>query len=249
MWFSTFSPMYEIMIGTNHTPWYPTAINPYTPELVDVLKESTDLHYELVPYIKSYTYQAQKVGLPVIRAVFLEAPQDERTFSMGEAYFFGEEFYVAPIIQPGGERSVYFPKGTKYLEYFNKTSVHEGGSTVNVQLDVHAIPAYVRAGAIVPKGQIFRGNDRWTEDWKQYLDIEVYPSAEVPCSQFKYYNGDADKEILIVMRVEGGEVVVECGDLAIAGTLTLFAKGGKVVKEMESAGGTVKFDGVQSLFD
>lgn len=189
MWFSTFSPMYEIPIGTNHTPWYPTETSPHTPELVQVLKDSTDLHYDLIPFIKSYTYQAHKTGLPVMRAAFLEAPRDPRTFAMGEAYFFGEEFFVAPIVAPGGQRSVYFPKGTEYLEFFNKTADYTGGSTASVGVDVHAISAYVRAGSIVPKGQIIRGNDRWTEDWEPFLDIELFPSPEAERSQFKYYKG------------------------------------------------------------
>lgn len=249
MWFSTFSPMYEIPIGTNHTPWYPTATNPYTPELVQVLKESTDLHYDLMPFIKSYTYQAHQTGLPVMRAAFIEAPLDARTYTMGEEYFFGEEFFVAPIIAPGGKRSVYFPMGAKYLEYFNKTTVHEGGSTTQVDVDVHAIPAYVRAGSIVPKGQIFRGNDRWTENWEPYLDIELFPSRDIPCSGFTYYNGDADEEALIEMTVDGHGVVVKYGNLGVKGHFTLFAKGGKMVKELQGNGGVVRFDGVVSLFD
>ncbi|KAK5163173.1 uncharacterized protein LTR77_010957 [Saxophila tyrrhenica] len=249
MWFSTFSPMYEIPIGTNHTPWYPTETNPYTPELVQVLKESTDLHYELFPFIKSYTYQAHKTGLPAIRAAFLEAPQDPKTYTMGESYFFGAEFFIAPIITPGGRRSVYFPEGGKYLEYFNKTAVHEGGTTTDVEMDVHAIPAYVRAGSIVPRGQIFRGNDRWTANWMPYLDIEVFPSAEVPQSRFWYYNGDADEEVIIEMIMEGGKVVVQYGNVALNGTISAFLKGGKQTAEIHSGGGSVVFEECESLFE
>ena len=249
MWFSAFSPMYEIMIGTNHTPWYPTAVNPYTPALVQVLKESTDLHYDLLPFIKSYTYQAAKTGVPVMRAAFLEAPGDARAWTMGEAYFFGQEFFVAPIVEPGGGRSVYFPEGTRYLEYFNKTSVHEGGSTADVQLDVHAIPAYVLPGAIIPKGKIYRGNDRWTEDWAPSLEIEVFPGAEEgACSRFAYYDGEAEREVMIEMRVEGADVVVEHGDLGLGGTVTVFGKGEPVTKELMEGEGKVVFEGVESLF-
>lgn len=49
MWFSAFSPVYEIMVGTNHTPWYP----PYSSNLVHVLNDSTDTHHLLMPYIRS----------------------------------------------------------------------------------------------------------------------------------------------------------------------------------------------------
>ncbi len=39
MHFSALSPMYEIMVGTGHTPWYD-----YSPRLVAVLKKTADLH-------------------------------------------------------------------------------------------------------------------------------------------------------------------------------------------------------------
>lgn len=248
--FSAFSPVYEIPIGTNHTPWYPTETNPYTPELVDVLKETTDLHYDLFPYIKSYTYQAHKTGLPVIRAAFLEAPGDHETYTMHGAYFLGSELFIAPIANPDGRRFVYFPKGTKYLEYFNKTSVHEGGTSVEVEMDVHAVPAYVRAGAIVPRGRIYQGNDKWTEGWTPELTIELYPSPDVPEATFLYYNGEKDVEVTIVMKVDPAtnDVVVEYGALGFDGCFVLYGKGCELKKSLDANGGSVTFHDISSLF-
>lgn len=217
MWFSTFAPVYEIMIGTNHTPWYP----PYTSELVDVLKETANLHHDLLPYIKSYTYQAHTTGISVMRAAFLETPTDGKAWSLTDSYFFGSEFFIAPIVNAGGSRTVYFPQGYKYLEYFNKTTVHEGGSTCDVDLSVHYVPAYVRAGAIVPRGDILQANNKWTADWKPELTVELYPSAEVPYSSFAYYNGAAKIEVPITMMVDAvaGGVTVEYGAVGVNGTL------------------------------
>lgn len=248
MWFSTFSPVYEIPIGTNHTPWYA----PYTSELVDVLKASANLHHDLLPYIKSYTYQAHKTGIPVIRASFLETPQDPTTYNINDAYFFGSELYIAPIVSSSGARSVYFPEQEgKYLEYFNKTSVYKGGSTIDVELDVHSIPAYVRAGAIVPRGDIYQGNNKWTEDWRPELTIELFPSRNVPFSRFAYYNGETGGEVPIVMRVEprSGRVDVEYGGVGVNGTIVLFAKDGTRHATVHAGGGSATFEGVESLFD
>ena len=214
-----------------------------------MLKESTDLHYDLFPFIKSYIYQAHKTGVPMIRAAFLEAPQDPNTFNMSDAYFFGSEFFVAPIITAGGKRSIYFPEGTKYLEYFNKTEVYEGGSTVDVQIDVHYIPAFVVAGAIVPKGRIYQGNDRWTPDWSPHLDIELYPSNDSVCSRFEYYNGDTDSVAVIEMTSHGKGVVVEYGAVGSNGTLTAYVKGGMRAAPLHAAGGSATFSDVQSLFE
>lgn len=153
MHFSTFSPVYEIMIGTNHTPWYP----PYTSRLVSILKETTNLHNSLIPYIKSYTYQATQTGVPVIRALLLEYPQDPKVYTTTDTYAVGEGFLVAPILNAGGTRSVYFPTGTSYLEYFNKTDVYQGGTTHSILLEWESVPVYVREGAIIPTGTCTKG--------------------------------------------------------------------------------------------
>jgi alpha-D-xyloside xylohydrolase len=123
MHFSTFSPAYEIIIGTNHTPWYP----PYTNRLVGVLKQMASLHNSLLPYIKSYTYLATQTGIPLMRASFLEYPHDPKLCTIADSYTFGGEFLVAPIVNKGGARDVCFPSGNSYLEYFNKTDVYTGG--------------------------------------------------------------------------------------------------------------------------
>lgn len=133
--------MYELMLGTNHTPWYP----PYSSDLVSVLKETANLHHDLLPFIKSYVHQATLDGLPVMRALFLEAPEDKSVYTTNDEYFFGSEFLVAPIVNAGGKRTVYFPKGASYIEYFNKTSIHQGGTTADVSLSVHYVPVYVKA--------------------------------------------------------------------------------------------------------
>ncbi|KAK5129682.1 hypothetical protein LTR08_002974 [Meristemomyces frigidus] len=249
MWFSTFSPVYEVMIGTNHTPWYP----PYSSDLVDVLKKTANLHHDLLPYIKSYTYAAHSTGVPVMRAAFLEAPSDKQTYSTKDAYYFGSELYIAPIVSAGGHRSVYFPEagGTKYLEYFNKTVVHQPGSTTNVELSVHYVPAYVREGAIVPRGDIYQGNNKWTADWRPELTIELYPSADVSYSSFAYYNGAAKTEVPITMSVDAlsGAVTVEYGAVGVNGTLVMFVKGGMKNATLHAGGGSASFGKVVSLFD
>ncbi|KXS98561.1 hypothetical protein AC578_4322 [Pseudocercospora eumusae] len=247
MWFSAFSPVYEIMIGTNHTPWYP----PYSNDLVRVLKQTTDVHHELMPTIKSYTYQAHKTGIPVMRAAFLEAQGDPKAFEIKDAYFFGDDLYIAPIVTAGGERSIYFPNtGRRYLEYFEKTELHEASTTKNVSVDTKAIPAYVLEGAIIVKGDIFQGNNKWTKDWKPFLTIEIYPSPKVEAKQFSYYTG-SDTEVMINVRTDAAKrtVKVEYGSLGVEGTIVLFTKYGNMSVGLSAEGGTASFENVASLFD
>lgn len=251
MHFSAFSPMYEIMVGTKHTPWYD-----YSPRLVRVLKDTAALHTSLIPYIRSYAYAASQTGLPVMRALFLEYPDDDKVAETGDAYAFGKEFLVAPIVTQGGNRTVYFPRGQgRFLEYFNKSQTFKPGETHEItNMPLEYSPVYVREGAIIPTGDVFQGNAKWVANWKPHLVIEVYPSYNVSVSSFTYYR---DKESTplngttsITMTARSGNVTIQSGDLGVDGTILVYHKNG--VENITLPSGeehTLHIGGLVSLFE
>jgi alpha-glucosidase (family GH31 glycosyl hydrolase) len=258
MWFSCFSPVYELMLGTNHTPWYAPYTNSST--TVDVLRQTANLHADLTPYIKSYAYEASRTGVPIIRALFLETGADEGAWeesNLADEYFFGEQFLVAPVVEAGGKRSVYFPKGAsgKYLEYFGKKDVFAAGSTANVTVGLDAMPVYVKQGAIIPRGDIFQGNAKWIEDWQPFLSIELFPSLDVETSRFTYFDGEGaeGRTVEIVMTVEkadGGkaDVRVDYEDLGVEGEVVWYLKDGEKRVNLNRGGGATTLAGVELLF-
>jgi alpha-glucosidase (family GH31 glycosyl hydrolase) len=255
MWFSAFSPVYELMLGTNHTPWYPPYSNTSTtPSTVDILKQTANLHADLTAYIKSYAYQNHKTGIPIIRALFLEAPTDAKTWEIADSYFFGSQFLVAPVVTIGGSRSVYFPVGPtqKYLEYFDKESIYDAGTTANVSVPLSSIPVYVTQGAIIPRGDIYQGNARWIEDYQPFLTVELFPSWEVPESHFTYYDGEGVKgrpvQITLKTNKETKRLMVEYEDLGIEGAVMWYFKGGKREVNLNRGGGFTELWDVELLF-
>ena len=177
---------------------------------------------------------------------------DKKTYTIADEYFFGSELLVAPIVNAGGCRSVYFPKGSTYLEYFNKTSVDEGGTTTSVCLGLDAIPVHVQEGATELRGDMYQGNNKWTKDWKPLLTIEVFPSLSVPGSRFSYFNDERDDgtKVGIVMTTNkrAKSVKVVYGDLGTEGTLVVYTTGGKMAKTIVEGGREVVFGGVNCLF-
>ncbi|KAF2662834.1 glycoside hydrolase family 31 protein [Lophiostoma macrostomum CBS 122681] len=263
MWFSAFSPVYELMLGTNHTPWYA----PYADAqggnsvTVDVLKQTANLHAELTPYIKSYAYEATKTGVPIIRALFLETggveEESESLWEVSDQYFFGGEFLVAPVVAAGGKRSVYFPKGAsrKYLEYFGKKQVFVAGSSANVSVGLDAMPVYVKQGAIVPRGDVYQGNAKWIENWQPFLSIEVFPSLDVRESGFTYYDGEGaeGRAVEISLKVEktdGGnaDVRVDYEDLGVEAEVVWYLKSGEKRVNLSRGGGSTSLEDVELLF-
>ena len=142
------------------------------------------LRYRLMPYIYSYAWEASQRGLPLVRALLLEFPDDPGSVSApGDEYLFGKELLVAPVLNEGlTNRAVYFPPG-KWFDWDNGYD-YEGGRTWVVSAPQNRIPVAVRAGAIIPMAPDMKNTSE--KPWDP-LTVEVYPSGK---SSFTLYRDD-----------------------------------------------------------
>ncbi|KAL2833474.1 glycosyl hydrolases family 31-domain-containing protein [Aspergillus pseudoustus] len=252
MWFSAFSPVYEVMLYEGSIPWYD-----YSDDLVDVLRNTAQLHHELIPFIQSYMYRATVDGLPLIRALFLEASKDDDSvWEADESYFFGEEFLVAPITRDDGEKEVYFPKGQRYLEYLNKQDVYDGGSSQTFTMGIDSVPVFVREGSIIPRGDIYRNNRQWednntSDEWRPWLNIEIYPSYGVKSSKFIYFDEASGRPVEIKMEADKSRktICVSYGRMSAPGKLVFYVKGGAREFGLSRQGANKCVRNVETLFD
>ena len=119
------------------------------PAVEPVTKKYTELRYQLLPYTYSLAWEAHTSGVPLIRAMWLYYPDDEKARSLGNQYLWGRDLLIAPVYTKGaGSREVYLPKGTWYDWWTNDRK--PGGQTVSKEVDLATMPIYVRAGAIIP---------------------------------------------------------------------------------------------------
>jgi alpha-D-xyloside xylohydrolase len=215
--FSAYSPVMEVLIGDDHAPWYD-----YSAALVAIARKHGDTHHDLMPYVRSLLYAATKTGAPAIRPLFFSHPDDPGAINLADQYLYGSELLVAPVLQAGAtSRGVYLPSG-KWLDYNGRTDVLTGGATVQAASPLDTIPVYAREGAIVPRGDIYQGNDRWTAGWAPSLRIEVFPSATLP-SRFDHYTGSAVQTITAVKA--SGRITIQFGDLGLPGKLDVYLAG------------------------
>ena len=59
------------------------------------------LRYALIPYIYTCSRVAHDTGLPLVRGMYLEYPEQEAAYTFQQQYLFGEDLLVAPITAPG----------------------------------------------------------------------------------------------------------------------------------------------------
>src|SRR6185436_12495706 len=117
------------------------------PNIEPVAKKYSELRYQLMPYTYTLAYEARDSGLPLMRAMWLHYPEDEKVRALGTQYMWGRDLLIAPVFEKGATtRSVYLPKGEWYDWWTNAKQT--GGQTVSRPVDLATMPIYVRAGAI-----------------------------------------------------------------------------------------------------
>jgi len=216
---SAYSPMMELLIGPSRTPWYSyTAGANTTPPLVDVARTFTQDHHDLIPYIRSLVYYSTVSGMPAMRMMPLVFPDDPKVADMFDEYMFGDALLVAPVLTAGaGSRPVYLPRGV-WIDGNDKKTRYTGPTTVTASAPIDVLPRFVRAGAIVPRGDILRSNNNWTPDWKPSLRIEFYPAAGSN-SRFDYYTGAG--VVTIAGSQVGRAIDWQTRDLGVDGVLEI----------------------------
>lgn len=80
-------------------------------ELLTRFSQWSQVFSKLFPYRKSLYQEAQKKGIPIIRALFLHYPDDPNTYELDDQFLFGKDMLVAPVHNEEKVRTLYLPKG------------------------------------------------------------------------------------------------------------------------------------------
>ena len=132
---------------------------------------------------------------------------------------YGSEILVAPVIVEGArDRDIHLPKG-KWIDYDDKSTVYDGGDSINVLAPLDVIPIFVREWAIIPRGNILKANQKWIKNCTPTLDIDIFAGSEGQRS-FEYFDGE--KTITISQEIQGSSLVIEFGDLGLPINLKVY---------------------------
>jgi alpha-glucosidase (family GH31 glycosyl hydrolase) len=156
-------------------------------------REAARIHNSLVPYLYSLAVDATRTGLPMLRYMPLEVPDDPRAWQEEQSYFLGPVFLVAPVVRAGAtSRTAYLPVG-EWVDYWTDTT-YSGGQEVTVAAPLAGgrAPVFVRAGSMLPLAPDFDtlapsstpGVRTYTGD----LLIKIAPGAP-RVSTFTLYDG------------------------------------------------------------
>ncbi len=115
-------------------------------ENYEILTKYLFIRERLKPYIRECMKEASNTGAPVMRPLFYDFPADDICWSIEDAYMFGPDLLVAPVMTKGAtERSIYLPAGATWTDA-NTKKVYEGGQLVVVPAPLDIIPVMIRDG-------------------------------------------------------------------------------------------------------
>nr|WP_308600082.1 TIM-barrel domain-containing protein [uncultured Dysgonomonas sp.] len=144
----------------------------YNDNFVKAFRESAEMKYKLMPYIYAQAKLCTEKGLPMVRALFVEYPDDPGAWLIEDQYLFGSDILVAPMMEAGTERNVYLPKGN-WIDYQSGKTYQQGWNVI----EAGKIPAIilVREGAVIPHAQLAQSTDKinWCD-----IGLKVYGDKE-----------------------------------------------------------------------
>ncbi|MBQ7561355.1 MAG: DUF4968 domain-containing protein [Synergistaceae bacterium] len=159
-------------------------------EIISQVREAFALRYRMLPYLYSLMNEANKSGLPVMRPLFLEFPDDINTYSDNNfTFMFGNSILVANVIEKGaGTRQIYLPAGCNWYDMSDNLKLYQGGQVINIPVNDSSIPMFLRGNSI-----FFTSDDikRINFDSVKTLDFLIGADND---SEFTFYDDDGHTE-------------------------------------------------------
>jgi alpha-D-xyloside xylohydrolase len=105
----------------------------------------------------------------MVRALFLEYPEDPTSWLIEDQYLFGTDLLVAPLMEEAPDRNVYLPPGS-WIDY-QDDKVYEGARWHNMQTGMVPVIMLVRDGAAIPHADLAQSTREI--DWHS-LQLKVF---------------------------------------------------------------------------
>ncbi|BBA95657.1 putative glycosyl hydrolase [Actinacidiphila reveromycinica] len=179
-------------------------------EAVEVLRVFTRLKHRLMPYLYQAAYEAHTDGLPVMRAMVLEFPDDPGCSHLERQYMLGGDLLVAPVLSPAGEVAYYVPEGT--WTHFGTGQEVTGPRWVRETHGYTSVPLLVRPGAVVP---LAAADDRPDDDWADGVTLRVFRPADGARATVRVPRPDGGPALVATVVREGEVLRAQLADASL----------------------------------
>ncbi|RCW58747.1 glycoside hydrolase family 31 protein [Halanaerobium sp. ST460_2HS_T2] len=151
-----------------------------------IIKKYIELRYKLITHLYNLFYQASQTGVPVMRPLIMEFPEDQKCENLSDQFMIGESLLVAPVYQPDQKkRMLYLPEG-KWIDFWTK-EIYQGGDHIIVDAPLDTLPLFVRAGSIIPLNKKLN----YVEEEKiESLKLNIFLTEDNNLGNYSLYDDD-----------------------------------------------------------
>lgn len=180
----------------------------YGEEAVEVTRKFTKLKLSLMPYMIAQSVKTSAIGVPMMRSMVLDFPEDLATHTLDRQYMLGDNLLVAPIFNDRGEVDFYVPNGrwTNYLT----NEVLEGGRWYHQVHDYMTLPLLAKPNSLIIEGAT---NAQAEYDYAEKVMIHVFELEEGRTITEKIYDKLGQETATVTVKRTADAVEVDTNGL------------------------------------
>lgn len=180
-------------------------------ENIEDVRAAYAQRYRMLPYLYSLMRQAYETGMPAMRPLFLEFPEDVNCYhDENLTFMFGPSVLVANVVEKGAlSRKIYLPKGATWYDMNDRLREYEGGQTIEIPVTLSSIPMFLRGSAVYMTTEDVH---QASTDIMRQLDLLVSAETE---NEFMFYDDDGHSKDFengiysrTVIKVKAGNRIV-----------------------------------------
>ncbi|HHY74383.1 MAG TPA: DUF4968 domain-containing protein [Bacillus bacterium] len=178
--FTPFFRNHNALDSVDQEPWA------FGEKYEQIIKKYIDLRYQWLPHFYTLFMEASKTGIPVMRPLFLEYPDDPNVSNLFDQFLIGENVLIAPIMKPDtNNRVVYLPEGN-WVNYWTD-EITSGRKHILVEAPLETLPIYIKRGTMIAHGAIKQS----TMVPETNMQIHLYPHDKGE-STYTLYDDDGE---------------------------------------------------------
>lgn len=140
----------------------------YDQEAVDVLRHFVRTKCRLMPYLWTIAEEAHTQGVPMMRAMLLEFPDDPTAAYLDRQFMLGNALLVAPVLREDNVCTYYLPQGT--WTHFFTGEQKQGGQWYTETFDFMSLPFFIRENTILALGST---DERPDYDYQDGVTLKI----------------------------------------------------------------------------
>jgi alpha-D-xyloside xylohydrolase len=204
-------------------------------EAVDVLRFFTNWKCRLMPYLFAAANDAHTLGIPMMRPMMLEFPDDPACDHLDRQYMLGDSLLVAPIFNDEADVRYYVPEGS-WTHFFSGETV-EGGRWHKENHDYFSLPLLAKPNSIITIGN----NDQIPDyDYSSGVVLHLFELEDARSTLASVVSAKGERELEVQVIREGNTMTIRQQQYTSNKSWSLLLRG--IEKIQSVTGGTWESD-------